>query len=84
MNNFLYSHNKFSFFIDFILPRWKTWHKNDISKEQIKAAITAKLMNSHSKTKKKNLKGQQLNVEEDIFCGGTNNNDGDQQAESSE
>ncbi|KAI9551083.1 hypothetical protein GHT06_003257 [Daphnia sinensis] len=67
---------------NFILTRWKTWHNNDLSKDQVKTAITAKLVNSHSKTKKKNLKGQQQNVEEEIFGGGTNNNDGDQQAES--
>ncbi|XP_046638790.1 uncharacterized protein LOC124318930 [Daphnia pulicaria] len=62
---------------NFILPRWKSWHNNDLSKEQIKAAITAKLVNSHSKTKKKNLKGQQQNVEDDIFGdGGEANNNG--------
>ncbi|KAK4037840.1 hypothetical protein OUZ56_029866 [Daphnia magna] len=69
---------------NFILPRWKTWHNNDLSKEQIKAAITAKLVNSHSKIKKKNLKGQQLNIEEEILGGGTNDNYGNQQAGSIE
>jgi hypothetical protein len=34
-------------------------------------------VNSHSKTKKKNLKGQQQNVEDDIFGdGGEANNNG--------
>ncbi|KZS06575.1 Uncharacterized protein APZ42_029918 [Daphnia magna] len=72
------------FVVYFILPRWKTWHNNDLSKEQIKAAITAKLVNSHSKIKKKNLKGQQLNIEEEILGAGTNDNYGNQQAGSIE
>ncbi len=38
-------------------------------------------MNSHSKTKKKNLKGQQYNVEDDIFGGSATNNDDNQQVE---
>lgn len=75
-----------SFFTDFILPRWKSWQKNDLSKEQIKSAITAKLVNSHSKTKKKNLRGQQLpGLEQDItgigVTGGAANNDGNQPSE---
>lgn len=84
MNNFFFHIIIFFSFIDFILPRWKTWHNNDLSKEQIKAAITAKLVNSHSKIKKKNLKGQQLNIEEEILGGGTNDNYGNQQAGSIE
>ncbi len=39
----------FLLILDFITPKWERWHKVLLNKGQITAAITAKLVNSHTK-----------------------------------
>lgn len=46
------------FNLDFVTNRWEFWHKVTIKKSAIKAAITAKLVNSHSKITRKTKKSK--------------------------